>query len=489
MMTSWKTIHIETGGAADATLVLLTEKDRDARVKTSVDDSLARAIEVSGFEAREGRWLDLVRPAEGDRLLLLGLGAPDEGRDRYFVAGGHVIDAMRALRLKRLRLPEAADPHVEALVKGALLHSYRLDEGRKHAAPAFHPEALIVSEAQAGAVDRARTRITPVNRARAWTEQPANRLSPTIFAQEAKHVLEAAGFQARILDRAALESLGAHALLAVASGSHEPPCMLVAEWRGAPDRAGWDVALVGKGLTFDGGGLNLKTRPIIEKMKFDMGGAAAVIGAAEAFGQRRAAANVVVIVPMTENSIGSDGYRPGDVISSLDGMTIEVLNTDAEGRLVLADGISFAIQNYAPDRIVDVATLTGMITGVLHEEYAGLYANDDLLADGLAAAGRATGEMLWRLPLSASQDYLVDSTIADVSNLGAPGFLGVGGGSPAAGAKFVQRFARDRKWAHIDIAGTAWSTRRTDRGGAGATGFGVAMLDRWIAGVENELSA
>jgi leucyl aminopeptidase len=312
-------------------------------------------------------------------------------------------------------------------------------------------------------------------------------LTPTVFADEAQIALEAAGLSVRILGLNELRAIGADALLAVASGSHEEPRLLVAEWRGDTSRVEWDAALVGKGVTYDSGGLNLKTRPVIEKMKFDMGGAAAVLGAAEALALRKAKANVVVVVPMTENSVGSAGYRPGDVIGSLGGLTIEVINTDAEGRLILADGISYALKHYDPGYIVDVATLTGMITGILHEEYAGLYCSDDQLADGLSNAARSVGEALWRLPLSSGQDYLVESQVADVANLGAAGFLGLGGGSPTAGAKFIQRFTDGRPWAHIDIAGTAWATRRTSRSGLGATGFGVATLDRWVANFESQL--
>lgn len=488
-MTSWKSVDIEVDANAAADVVLIPAGSDPLAAGSA--ESLGRvqaAIRSAGFDAREGHWLDVPGDESNRRLLVLGLGAPDGRRDPLFVAGGYLIDAMRALRIARARIPQfpGADMEgqCEAFVKGALLHGYRLDLGRHDPSPPPHPEALVIDAAQEAAAGRARAAVDPVNRARAWVEQPANRLTPTVFAAEAKAALEAAGLSVHVLDKTDLKKIGASALLAVASGSCHEPCLLIAEWRGDSARSEWDAAFVGKGVTFDSGGLNLKTRPVIEKMKFDMGGAAAVLGAAEMIGLRKSKANVVVIVPMTENSIGSAGYRPGDVIDSLGGLTIEVINTDAEGRLVLADGISYAIQNYGPSRIVDVATLTGMITGVLHEEYAGLYANDDDMAAALVAAGTDVGELLWRMPLSANQDYLVDSAVADVANMGAAGFLGLAHGSPAAGAKFLQRFVQGRSWAHVDIAGTAWATRRNDRGGAGATGFGVGMLDRWVAGIE-----
>lgn len=194
---------------------------------------------------------------------------------------------------------------------------------------------------------------------------------------------------------------------------------------------------------------------------------------------RKAPVNIVAVVPMCENNIDGKSYRPGDVITSLAGLTIDVQDTDAEGRIVLADGVTYAIREYDPGVIVDVATLTGAIMGVLHEDFAGLFTSDDALAASLTGAGAATRELLWRLPLVASMAYLVESPVADVSNLGAPGWFGVGGGSPVAGAKFIEKFAEGRRWAHLDIAGTGWASRRSSRCGPGATGFGVALLDRW----------
>ena len=372
----------------------------------------------------------------------------------------------------------------EALVTGAQLHSFRLTQDRREPSDDFIPTRLEVDAADLESAVAVCRNLQPVNRARAWVEQPANLLTPAIFADEAAAALREAGATVHTLGLAELEEIGAGALLAVGRGAENEPRLLVAEWRGDPARDEWDVALVGKGLTFDSGGYNLKSRPVIEKMKFDMGGAAAVLGAVELAAMRGARVNVVAVAAMAENAIGSRGFRPGDVVKSLSGLTIEVLNTDAEGRLVVADGITYAITRYSPNVVVDVATLTGSMAGVLHEEFAGLYASDDALAAALLHAGSQVGEHLWRMPLSPAQDYLVASPVADVANLGAPGFLGVGGGSPTAGAKFLEPFARGTKWAHIDMAGPAWATRRTLRSGVGATGFGVALIDRWLAELE-----
>jgi leucyl aminopeptidase len=323
--------------------------------------------------------------------------------------------------------------------------------------------------------------VRPINRARAWVEQPANVLTPDCFAREAAAALEALGVRTRVLDREQLEALGAGAILAVSSASEHPPQLLVAEWRGDPSRPAWDVALVGKGLTFDSGGLNVKTAPVIEKMKFDMAGAAAVIGALELAASRRTSLNIVAIVPMVENVVGGAGFRPGDVVRSLSGRTIEIVNTDAEGRLVLADAITYSVDHYAPACVVDVATLTGTMAALFYEEFAGFYASDDELAAGLLRSSERTDELLWRMPLSRRHDYVVESTVADLSNLGAKGYLANGGGSPTAGAKFLEPFAEGTRWAHIDMAGPAWCSRPTRRSRAGASGFGVRLLDDWLS--------
>lgn len=483
-MTSWTTLSIKTEQNASAELLF-----HGAGSALPPRVTAALPAEDSGRPAVA--WLDVISDGTDPRALVLTVSKKtvrEGGADAWMSLAGVVLDAMRFLQLESLRLPSAlafgSTEAFSAFLTGALLHGFRLDQGRKNVPKAFQPTALSIDANDQAVADQVQHAVVPINRARAWTEQPANLLTPQVFAAEAVAALTPLGVKVKILDRDALEALGAHAVLAVASGSHNPPCMLVAEWRGDPDRAEWDVAFVGKGVTFDSGGLNLKTRPIIEKMKFDMGGAASILGALELAASRQSRANIVVVAPMTENSIGPNGYRPGDVIGSLAGLTIEVQNTDAEGRLILADGVTYAIQTYAPVRVVDVATLAGSILGVLHEEYAGLFTADEDLARGLLEAGEATGETLWRLPLTPRHDYLVESSVADVANMGAPGFVGAGIGSPTAGAKFIEHFARGTPWAHIDIAGVAWATRRVPRTGPGASGFGVALLDRWLVSLE-----
>jgi leucyl aminopeptidase len=480
-MTSWTSFAIETGDEPAPTIVF--SAGETVYAPAAQRDRVAAAMKAIGFEPKPGRWLDLVDIGDaGERVLVIAIGSENDA-DRWRNAGGHVVEATRALMLARTRMPAASELGIGnefvRLLEGVLLHGYRLDQDRRDPIPGHFPSTLLVANGDAALIEEAQRLAGPVNRARAWVEQPANLLTPAAFADEAEAALVPLGVTVRKLGPAELEAMGARGILAVAAGSENEPRLTVAEWRGAPDRESWDAALVGKGLTFDAGGLNLKARPSIAKMKFDMAGAAAVLGAIERLAARKAPVNIVAVVPMSENNIDGKAFRPGDLIKSMSGLTIDVQDTDAEGRIVLADGITYATEHYDPDCIVDVATLTGLMMGLLHEEFAGLFTSDDVLADDLTRAGAAAQELLWRLPLVAAQDYLVESPVADVSNVGAPGWFGVGAGSPVAGAKFIEKFAKGRRWAHIDIAGTAWATRRSSRCGPGATGFGVDLLDRW----------
>lgn len=489
-MTQWSQLRVVTSSAKPAALLALAYSDTGIADKQCPGiDRLLAACEVSGFSAECGRWLDVIGDLPGpQRSLVLGVGTSQLAEPcRWIAVGGFLVDAMQALRLPSVQLPGAASigshERLEQLLLGALLHSFRPEHRRARPKVEFEPLALVIDTKDASPAERAQRVANAVNRARAWVERPANLLTPPVFAAECQ-VLERSGARVRVLDANELEKLGAGGIIAVGRGAEHGPNLVVAEWRGKAATDSWDAVLVGKGLTYDGGGLNLKSAPVIEKMKFDMAGAAAVLGAVELAAARKAKCNVAAVVPLVENAIDALAYRPGDVISSLSGLTIEVINTDAEGRIVLADGLTYGLTNYHPRFIVDVATLTGAMTSILHEEFAGCYATDDQLAEALRAAGETTGERIWRLPLDASQDYLVDSAVADVANFGAAGFLGLGGRSPTAGAKFLQRFVGSARWAHLDIAGTAMSSRRTALSGKGATGFGVRLLDAWLMHLE-----
>lgn len=489
-MTAWTTIRIRVSREPVACLHFAGSGGAQPLGPAATQDRARQAIERAGFDCGAGRWLDVVPSSDNEtRLVVVGLGDGQAPVD-WSVTGRDAVEALSALRITAARVPSSRDLGGEdalaALLAGALDGGFRHDQGRLAPQPDFRPDQLIVDPDDAHIVAEVARDSTPTHRARAWVEQPANLLTPGIFAREAREALSASGVAVRILGRAELEALGAGAILAVSSASSNEPQLLVAEWRGDPSRPGWDVAMVGKGLTFDSGGLNVKIPPVIERMRLDMAGAAAVICALEYAASLRATVNAVVVAPMVENLIGSAGYRPGDVIRSLSGRTIEVINTDAEGRLVLADGMTYALQQYDPTYLVDVATLTGTIAAVLHEEYAGLYASDDSLAQQLLASAEKTRELLWRMPLSFRLGYLVESRVADLANFGALGHFSNAGGSPTAGAKFLENFAEGRKWAHLDISGPAWYSRASRQSSAGASGFGARLLGEWLRALGGE---
>jgi leucyl aminopeptidase len=484
MTTTWTTPAIRSDGDALADLLLWTPDGSVQGPRPLA--SRARYILPASDRPRP-TWAPWGSQNDKDRAVLLAVeDAPTT--EHWMSYGGVVLEALTSQGLGSIRLPNSAGfgapEALEAFLTGVLLHGFRLDLERRTPVKSFEHIAIVIDPGDGAQAESAQMAAAAINRARAWVEQPANRLTPAAFASEAEEALTGVGVQVNVLDLPALETLGCEALLAVARGSDNPPRLVVAEWRGDPARAGWDAALVGKGVTFDSGGLNLKVRPVIEKMKFDMAGAASVLCAVQWAAVRKSKSNIVAVAPMAENAVGSNGYRPGDVIGSLDGLTIEVQNTDAEGRLILADGVTYARQHYNPSRIVDIATLTGAVMSVLHEEFAGLFTTDDGLATELIRAGDAVGEPLWRLPLTSRQDYLVESVVADLANMAPGGLMGLAMGSPTAGAKFIEAFARDVPWAHLDIAGVAWSTRSAPRTGPGASGFGVALLNRWIEDLE-----
>ncbi|MBA4748571.1 MAG: leucyl aminopeptidase, partial [Sphingopyxis sp.] len=304
--------------------------------------------------------------------------------------------------------------------------------------------------------------------------EPGNVIYPESFVERCQH-LASLGIEIDVLDEKAMSALGMGALLGVAQGSVKPPRLLVMRWNGGRD-GNKPVVFIGKGVTFDTGGISLKPGPGMEMMKWDMGGAGAVAGAMKALAGRKAKANVVGICGLVENMPDGNAQRPGDIVTSLSGQTIEVLNTDAEGRLVLCDCLTWAQDTYAPEVIVDLATLTGAMVIALGHEYAGMFANDDDLAKALTKAGDASGNPLWRFPLSPAYDKLIDSPIADMKNIG-PREAG-----SITAAQFLKRFVNDGvKWAHLDIAGMAWADKDGPVWGKGATGYGVRLLDRFIA--------
>src|SRR5947208_2521393 len=332
-----------------------------------------------------------------------------------------------------------------------------------------------------GAAQRYAERWAPVvegvSLTRELVTEPANIIYPGSFVDRVRAALEGTGIEIQVLDRAAMEKLGMGALLGVAQGSARDPRLLVLKWNGGGS-SGQPTAFVGKGVTFDTGGISIKPAQGMEAMKWDMGGAGAVVGAFKALALRKAKANVVGICGLVENMPSSTAQRPGDVVTSMSGQTIEVINTDAEGRLVLADALTYVQRNFKPSTIIDLATLTGAILISLGHEWAGLFSNNEELAATLQKAGGESGDKVWRMPLAETFDRLIDSPIADMKNVG-PRERG-----SITAAQFIQRFVENGvKWAHIDMAGKAGSDKAAPTYEKGATGYGVRLVHQMVAAV------
>ena len=312
-----------------------------------------------------------------------------------------------------------------------------------------------------------------VHLARDLSSEPANILYPATFVERCQR-LKDMDLTVSVLTEDEMEDLGMGALLGVGQGSIRDSAVVIMEWNGGGEEA--PLALVGKGVCFDTGGYSLKPARFMEEMKYDMAGSAVVSGLMQSLALRKAKINVVGVVGLVENMPGGNAQRPGDIVKSYSGKTIEVLNTDAEGRLVLADALTFTEKKFKPKFIIDLATLTGAIIVSLGEEYAGLFSNNDELSDKLYKVGLEVNEKVWRLPLNKNYDKLINSSIADVQNINYSG----GAGSITA-AQFLQRFIlKNTPWAHLDIAGMAFSKKAANLNPSGATGFGVRLLNQLI---------
>ena len=359
---------------------------------------------------------------------------------------------------------------------GADLASYRFTHHKKETLKKTSPMKLDVATALSAAAKKQWAQdkgvADGVKLARDLVNEPANYLGPVEFAAKAK-ALTKLGAKVSILTEKQMEKLGMGSLLSVAEGSARPARLAVMEWKGGKAKEA-PVAFIGKGVVFDTGGISIKPSAGMEDMKGDMGGAAAVTGLMHALAARKAKVNAVGIIGLVENMPGSKATRPGDIVTSMSGQTIEVLNTDAEGRLVLADCLTYCEQKFKPKFMVNLATLTGAILIALGNEYAGLFANDNQLSSRLIQAGDKTEEKLWRMPLHPKYDKLIDSKNADMKNIG-----GRLAGSSTAG-QFLQRFVKDTPWAHLDVAGTAMGSPQSEINHSWASGFGVRLLDQLV---------
>ncbi len=460
-------------------------------IEKASNGTLSQAMADGRFAGGKGQTLTILGNTAGiARLLLLGVG---KGRDldaraaeslggvlaAEANAAGHkavsiVVDAVKGSRLT----PGEFAAHIAL---GARLRSYRFDKYKTRDKPEqkLSLEQMTFYVSGTAEARRAYEALEPTVDAVFFTRdlvsEPGNVLYPVEFARRARELTKL-GVKVEVLGEAEMKKLGMHVLLGVGQGSERESQLLVMRWMNGP-KSEKPVALIGKGVCFDTGGISLKPAGGMEDMKWDMGGAGAVVGAMRLLAGRKAKANVIGVCALVENMPDGNAQRPGDVVKSMSGQTVEVINTDAEGRLILCDAMWYAQEKFQPQVMVELSTLTGAIIVSLGHERAGLFCNNTPLSNKLRAAGSVLGEKLWRMPLGPKYDKLIDSDIADMKNVS----NGRDGGSITA-AQFLQRFVQEGvAWAHIDIAGVAWSSKGNETTPKGATAFGVRLLDKLVA--------
>ncbi len=451
--------------------------------------ALFRAMESSRFTGRALETLAVLAPAKLGvaSVLLVGSGKSDDEPGAWKNRGGVILAQLNAAGVKSAAVavdrPGKGESKIAAdLAFGARMRAYRFDKYRTKEKPEQKPSlaelVFLVTDAAGAKRDFAPLEkiAAGVFFTRDIVSEPANVIYPESLAKRALALREL-GVEVDVLDEKKMAALGMGALLGVAQGSAKPPRLLVMQWKGNPGaRNKAPIAFVGKGVTFDTGGISIKPADGMWDMKWDMGGAGVVIGLMMALAGRKAKVNAVGIGGLVENMPDGNAQRPGDIVKSMSGQTIEVLNTDAEGRLVLADALWYCQDRFKPQLMIDLATLTGAIIIALGTENAGLFSNNDKLAGQLAAAGQATGEKLWRMPLGEAYDKMMDSDAADIKNIS---------GNREAGsitaATFIERFVNKLPWAHLDIAGVTWSKKDAPIVPKGATAFGLRLLERFVA--------
>jgi leucyl aminopeptidase len=456
--------------------------------------ALLKAARAADFKGKAKTSVEVLAPAglEAQRVVIAGTASVKSELDRLQL-GGYALAQLSARKGEAATLiadpadtgEVSADLFAADLALGALLRSYtfkkyltRSAEENGDKEPRHGLRKLVIHCAKPDAANKAfqsrKALAEGVFLARDLVNEPANMLGPEEFAERVQE-LAGAGLEVEILTPDDLKTLKMNALLAVGQGSVRGSRVAVLQWNGAKSKRAKTLCFVGKVVCFDTGGISMKPAGGMEDMKGDMGGAACVAGLMLALARRKAVVNAVGVIGLTENMPSGTAQRPGDIITSMSGQTIEVLNTDAEGRLVLADVLWYAQERFKPRLIVDLATLTGAIIVALGKEYAGLFSNDERLAAELAAAGEITGEKVWRMPLAKAYDKMIDSKNADMKNIG-----GRNAGAITA-AQFVQRFIRSTPWAHLDIAGTGMDTPKNEINQSWGGGWGVRLLDRLVA--------
>lgn len=477
-------------------------------VNTATHGLIASSVAASEFTFAKRKILNLWCPestAPSQRLRLMGLGTLDafKTQSTRVAFGGWLMQRLQAggePRVAQIFIEgiESSEEIAVDLAYGACLRNYTFDthhgkikdqdtnENTKEEGTSNTLEKLTFycnnPDAARAAFVRYQAVSSGVKFARDLVSEPPNHLTPSLYATRIAETLAPLGVKVRVIDEPELKTLGMGSLLSVAQGSQSPAHVVIMEWTGG-DADEPPYALIGKGVTFDSGGLSLKPPTAMEDMKFDMGGSASVVGTMMALSTRKAKANVVGVVGLVENMPSGEALRPGDVVTSMSGQTIEVLNTDAEGRLVLADLLWYTQQTFKPSAMINLATLTGAIIVSLGHEIAGLFSNSDVLSSALMHAGEKTDERVWRMPLAPVYDKQLDCKVANMKNIGDRGSAG-----SIVAAQFLQRFVKGCDWAHLDIAGVVWRKKDTDLAPRGATGFGVQLLDEWVESCQTRQS-
>lgn len=422
-----------------------------------------------------------------DRLVCLGLGQKETLTEaQAYEIGGALTAHLQNTPHESavICLDDLPLEKIIAIAFGALLRAWRFDKYKTQLKPEEKPKLKSLTfrvdnpEKAQGLFDECQALAEGIHWSRSLIAEPGNVIYPQTLAEEAKK-LENFGVKVDCLDEAALKALGMNAILGVACGSDKPPYLVVMRWEGGPASQA-PLAFVGKGVTFDTGGISIKPSHNMDEMKGDMGGAGVVLGLMQTLARRKAAINAVGVIALVENMPSGKAQRPGDIVVSMSGQTIEVLNTDAEGRLILADALWYTQDRFKPQSIVDLATLTGAMRIALADVYAGLFSNNDRLATQLTEAGEEVGERLWRLPLGQAFDKAINSPVADMQNIATSGF---GAGSITA-AQFLQRFVNKVPWAHLDIAAVDTAGKEQALCPKGPTAFGIRLLNRWVKSQE-----
>lgn len=449
-----------------------------------LDGLISSVIKEDNFKAKNQELLlvNVGKKLNCSKVLLVGLGKRTDfsylNLQKSIGAAAKFLNKRNVARLavmlpsistKRYPIPKI----IEAIAKGIILADYQYTEFKtnKTEIPSVLKEVIILSQSKLAekGIREGRVIAEAINHARDYGNQPSNRATPSYLVEMAHKVATQPRVRCRVLEKKEMEQLKMGAILGVAQGAKHPPKFIILEYKGNPRKKGWSTVLVGKGITFDSGGISIKPSEKMEEMKYDMSGGGAVIGAMEAIAKLKLPVNVVGLVPALENLPSGEAYKPGDVLVSASGKTIEIITTDAEGRVVLADALHYA-QRYKPQAIIDIATLTGFCIIALGTHAAGLMGNNPKLSKKVKEAGMISGEKVWELPLWPEYNDQLKSEVADLKNAG---------GKEAGtinGAAFLAQFINNYPWVHLDIAGTSWSTEEKPYLGKGATGYGVQLF-------------